>query len=273
MSSRKTTLIPYFCLMVILMRKLLLLSFLCVSAFISQAQKPTEKLYALDSLFKGTDVKTAKYLLRIRNYADTLWQWDTYRMWGPMLSSGFFKDANGEMAHGEFRYFGADGNVDSILEFKNGIASGSWYYYNDTGAIYLEKVFQNGVLKETLDLEQRKNRQLEILADTSRVPVFSRVERESEFPGGRAGWAAYLQKNLKYPDRAISAEIQGIAVVRFIVDKEGKILDPHIIHSVEFSIDNAALDIIRKSPLWVPAEQNGRRVKSYKAQPIHFRLQ
>lgn len=255
------------------MRKLLLSLLLMASFATVNAQTPTEKLYALDSLFKGTDVKNARYLLRIRNYADTLWQWDTYRIWGPMLSSEYFKDANGEQAHGQFRYFGADGNVDSIQEFKNGIASGSWYYYNDTGAIYKEKVFQNGVLKETLDLEQRKNRQLEILKDTTRIPIFSKVERESEFPGGRAGWAAYLQKNLKYPERAISAEIQGVAIVQFIVDKEGKILEPHIIHSVEFSIDNAALDIIRKSPLWVPAEQNGRKVKSYMRQPIHFKLQ
>ncbi len=42
--------------------------------------------------------------------------------------------------------------------------------------------------------------------------------------------------------------------------------------SVEYSIDHEALRIIFISPDWTPAVQNGRNVKTYKKQPIIFRL-
>ena len=98
-------------------------------------------------------------------------------------------------------------------------------------------------------------------------------EMESIFPGGSAGWKKYLMKNMEYPDKAQKLQKQGQVVLQFIVDKEGKILDPEIIQSVEFSLDQEALRIIKQSPAWVPAFQNGKKVKSYKKQPITFRLQ
>ena len=55
--------------------------------------------------------------------------------------------------------------------------------------------------------------------------TFTKVEIESEYPGGIAAWYRYLQKNLVYPDEAVSAEVQGQVVVRFIVDKEGDVSD------------------------------------------------
>ena len=49
--------------------------------------------------------------------------------------------------------------------------------------------------------------------------TFTKVEIESEFPGGAAAWLRYLNKNLRYPDDAVNNEIQGTVVVQFIVDK------------------------------------------------------
>jgi len=55
--------------------------------------------------------------------------------------------------------------------------------------------------------------------------TFTKVEIESEYPGGAAAWQRYLSKNLHYPDEAVSNEIQGDIVVQFIVDKEGNVSD------------------------------------------------
>lgn len=97
------------------------------------------------------------------------------------------------------------------------------------------------------------------------------VEVESEFPGGAAGWARFLGTNLVYPRKAIKKNIQGEVVVQFIVDKTGAISDIHATSGPDL-LRAAAEDVIRKSPNWKPAYQHGRKVKSYKKQPIIFRF-
>ncbi|HEX3768402.1 MAG TPA: TonB family protein [Puia sp.] len=102
--------------------------------------------------------------------------------------------------------------------------------------------------------------------------TFTKVEIESDYPGGTAAWQRYLQKNLQYPEEAQNNEIQGQVVVKFIVDKEGKVSEVEAISGPN-ELREEAMRVIRKSGNWTPAVQNGRKVKSYKSQPINFRLE
>ena len=77
---------------------------------------------------------------------------------------------------------------------------------------------------------------------------------------------------MKYPDRALNANVEGVVRVGFIVDKEGNVTEPFIAKSVEWSLDDEAVTIIEESGKWSPAFQNGRIVKSYKIQPIVYKL-
>ena len=102
--------------------------------------------------------------------------------------------------------------------------------------------------------------------------AFRHVEIESEFPGGVAGWARFLSSNLTYPTKAVRKKIEGTVVVQFIVDKNGSLSNIEAISGPEL-LQEAAVSVIRNSPNWKPAIQFGRKVKSYKKQPITFRLQ
>ncbi|HEX3080492.1 MAG TPA: TonB family protein, partial [Puia sp.] len=73
--------------------------------------------------------------------------------------------------------------------------------------------------------------------------------------------------------RAMNGNVQGQVRVNFVVDKAGNVVDPYISLSVEYSLDEEALRIIKESGKWDPAFQNAHNVKSYKRQPINFRLQ
>src|SRR5579859_6783561 len=104
--------------------------------------------------------------------------------------------------------------------------------------------------------------------------TFTKVEIESDFPGGAGAWLRYLNKNLRYPDDAVINEIQGTVVVQFIVDKEGNVSDVQAISGPENGgLREEAVRVIKKSGKWTPAVQNGRQVKSYKKQPIVFKLE
>lgn len=102
--------------------------------------------------------------------------------------------------------------------------------------------------------------------------TFTKVEIESEYPGGTAAWQRYLNKTLRYPQEAIDNEVQGTVVIQFIVDKEGVVSDVEAISGPN-ELRDEAVRVIKKSGKWEPAVQNGRKVKSYKKQPIVFRLE
>ena len=104
--------------------------------------------------------------------------------------------------------------------------------------------------------------------------TFTKVEIESEFPGGAGAWLRYLNKNLRYPDDAVNNEIQGTVIVQFIVDKEGNVSDVTPISGPDNGgLREEAVRVIKRSGKWTPAVQNGRQVKSYKKQPIVFKLE
>jgi protein TonB len=109
--------------------------------------------------------------------------------------------------------------------------------------------------------------------ETDYDQTFTKVEIESDYPGGAGAWARYLNKTLHYPDEAVNNEIQGQVIVQFIVDKEGNVSNVEAISGpTDGGLRDEAVRVIKKSGKWTPAVQNGRQVKSYKKQPIQFKL-
>jgi protein TonB len=109
--------------------------------------------------------------------------------------------------------------------------------------------------------------------DTDYGAIFMKVEKESEYPGGPANWARFLNKNLanNYPQDAIDNEIEGKVEIQFIVDSFGVVSNVEAVAGPK-ELWDAAIKVIKKSGRWDPALQNGRHVKSYKRQPIVFKL-
>jgi TonB family protein len=102
--------------------------------------------------------------------------------------------------------------------------------------------------------------------------VATKVEIESYFPGGPHAWLQFLNDHLTYPNKAVRKKIEGTVLLQFIVDKEGNVSDLKAL-SGDPILQEAALKAMKDSPRWKPAIQNGRIVKSYKKQPIVFRLE
>jgi protein TonB len=103
--------------------------------------------------------------------------------------------------------------------------------------------------------------------------LFLKVEIESTYPGGTPAWTRFLNKNLgtSYPQEAIENGIQGTVVIQFIVDREGNVSNVEAISGPE-ELRAPAIKVIQKSGKWIPAQQNTMKVKSYKRQPITFKL-
>jgi TonB family protein len=62
---------------------------------------------------------------------------------------------------------------------------------------------------------------------------------------------------LQYPDFERRAAIGGRVVVRFVVDIDGRVVEPEIVRGVGPGLDSAALDALRRLR-FRPARQNGQ---------------
>jgi len=80
-----------------------------------------------------------------------------------------------------------------------------------------------------------------------------------------------LHKNLKYPEIAKKAGIEGTVIVKAVVDAQGKVIQTEIIKSLSKECDEAAGEAVKKTP-WEPAQKDGKPVKVAISIPIQFSL-
>jgi TonB family protein len=243
------------------------LFFLCLFFEFAQSQNADDKdqFYVFDKKWKPADVKKGAYFLRVRQISDSDWEWIYYNIYGPRTKVEKYKDAKATVKNGKFTYYFPKGTIDSLGDYLDNDPDGIWYFLNEKGQTIRKKTYSNGILlTDSTFISQKK--------DTTKKYEIKPGEVESEYPGGQASWAKFLGKNLHYPDRAINNSVQGEVILQFIVDKEGSVINPEINRSVEYSLDEEALRIIGLCGKWTPAVQNEKKVKSYKRQPIIFKL-
>ncbi len=82
----------------------------------------------------------------------------------------------------------------------------------------------------------------------------------------------YLTQHVEYPKEAISKGVEGTVKVSFIVEKDGSLSNIHVLHSLEASLDSAAVTCLRNMPKWKPGMQNGKVVRVQFNTPVHFTL-
>ncbi len=103
-------------------------------------------------------------------------------------------------------------------------------------------------------------------------PVYDFVSKKPEFPGGEDALMKYLVENLRYPRIALENNIQGIVVVRFVVDIEGRISSVEILKDIGGGCGAEAARVVSSMPNWVPGEHNGVRVNVRFVLPVRFQL-
>lgn len=109
-------------------------------------------------------------------------------------------------------------------------------------------------------------------AKQTKDKAYKVVDQMPEFPGGNQALGTFIGKEVKYPDDAIKAGIQGKVFVMFIVGKDGKVKNPKVTKSVSPSLDKEALRVIASMPEWTPGKQKGKNVAVEFTVPINFAL-
>jgi protein TonB len=102
--------------------------------------------------------------------------------------------------------------------------------------------------------------------------VKTQVDEMAAPPGGMGGFTEYMIKNLSYPTAAKEANVQGMVVVSFVVDAEGKVGSVEVLRSIGKGCDEEAVRVISNSGTWTPAKIGGKAVASKMTLPVQFKL-
>ena len=115
---------------------------------------------------------------------------------------------------------------------------------------------------------------VEVKKEDDENKIFDKVEIEAKFPGGDSKWRQYLERNADGQVATDNGAPAGTytVVVQFVVDKEGKISDVRALTNHGYGMEKEAMRVIQRGPDWIPAVQNGRKVKAYRKQPITFQV-
>lgn len=109
--------------------------------------------------------------------------------------------------------------------------------------------------------------------------IFVIVEEMPTFPNyndkeDKKALYAYIDDNLRYPNEAKAANIQGTVYVKFVILKDGSVYDIKVVRGLAngFGLNKEAVRLVESMPKWTPGKQRGIPVPVYFTLPIRFKL-
>lgn len=102
--------------------------------------------------------------------------------------------------------------------------------------------------------------------------VYSQVDKSPEFPGGILKMYNFINKNLKYPEEAVKANVRGKVWAQLIIEKDGSINNVLILKGIGFGCDEEAERIFKSMPKWKAGIRDGEAVRTNFRMPISFIL-
>ncbi|WP_417264895.1 energy transducer TonB [Brumimicrobium sp.] len=95
---------------------------------------------------------------------------------------------------------------------------------------------------------------------------------EAEFPGGPTEMKRFIIDNLEYPKIEFETVPNGRIFVEFIINIDGSIEQVIVRKEGLKELDNAYIELVKNMPNWIPAEVEGKKVRSRALLPfsIHF---
>lgn len=91
------------------------------------------------------------------------------------------------------------------------------------------------------------------------------------YEGGPRALRAFIGQNLRYPEEALKAKVEGTVVLKYSIDHKGGVVDTKVISGLGYGCDEEAGRLARLLKFEVP-KTRGVKVLFHKDIKIHFRL-
>ena len=132
------------------------------------------------------------------------------------------------------------------------------------GVVYALLLFvfsTKATAQKALNKADVKEKDLYVLADVEKLP---------EFPGGLPEFYKFIGENFKMSAEANKIKIKGKAYMQFIIEKDGRLSEIKTIKDPGYGLGDEAIRVLKLSPKWTAATQEGKAVRVMYSLPITF---
>jgi antitoxin component YwqK of YwqJK toxin-antitoxin module len=258
-----------------------------------------QRRYFFDENFNSVPEDDARYFGKLTKEDDLVKLTVHYKQHSNRIFSMHFTDSTLQTASGEFESFFYDDQKEVQGNFLMGRKNGWWLEWNNKGQVTDSSLYVNRMktyevstvyqpegapaMRTIRDYINNKKREIyydrrNVTSDVT-VPifgtehgngnnVFTSPEVAPSFPGGAEAWNKYVNSYLNQNSGATHRG--GTCVVRFIVDTDGKVYGTEALTLRGSSLANIMISAVMSSPGWIPATQNGKKVKAYVMSEMHY---
>ncbi len=89
------------------------------------------------------------------------------------------------------------------------------------------------------------------------------------YEGGKEALFDFIKKNLKYPKEALKNKIEGVVIVRYTINRDGKVIKTEVKSSLGYGCDEEAQRVVKMLKFHVP---KNRKLKVLFHKKIHIRF-
>ena len=212
----------------------------------------------------------------------------------PLACVAHFRDSTQNMHEGNYRFFFENGKTGTEGNYHDNKKEGWWIDYNDKGAINDSVKYENGMAtirtgfydlpvnhQKLVTVDDIANNTFYTTLYNGHGDVLSREEVPQDyngiyidndtvcsFPGGREEWLRYISKTLMSHIEDFTQADKGTVLLRFVVDTDGKITSVRPLTLKTSRLAMIAFNAIDGGPNWIPAEHDGKKVKTIMIQPV-----
>ncbi|WP_299456084.1 energy transducer TonB [uncultured Microscilla sp.] len=129
----------------------------------------------------------------------------------------------------------------------------------------------SGCLKpNTQSVEEMRTDKKEATDNDNKIYIVP--EKNASPVGGLRALYKHIQKNLKYPEKAIRRGLEGRVFVEFVVEKNGTVNQLRVLKGIGPECDREAMRLIQSFDKWIPGEHHGQVVRVKQSFPVVFKI-
>ena len=132
-----------------------------------------------------------------------------------------------------------------------------------TGIALASAIHPNGVVRGAIE---------HVLGIPEDTTIYNNVEVMPSYPGDMAECYMFVARQMHDPEEAEEKGIEGRVLIRFVVEKDGRLTNFEVIETPDPLLSDEALRVLKQMPKWIPAKNKGKDVRCRYSMPILFRL-
>ncbi|MBK8626276.1 MAG: energy transducer TonB [Saprospiraceae bacterium] len=168
------------------------------------------------------------------------------------------------------------GQLSAVYQYINGIRHGEFIIYDTLGQIVnkgiyrADTIFSQSVISEKTTEGPLKKIKIMPMMKSKSCAQMNYDERKN---CSDIAMLTYITKKLKYPIIARDYGVQGTAIVQFVIDTDGSVVDINVVRGICQSIKDEVTRVVKSFPAWDPGIIDGKPVKVLYTLPVKFKLE